>query len=147
EQGGGIYIGSIESPDIKRLLTADTPGRYSPPGELLFVRQSTLFAQLFDSKTLQLSGEPVRIAESIPTDFGFPAFSVSNDGRVLVYRTGIVAKNNLQLAWLDRTGKLIQPVGAPGGYAGPEVSPDGKRIAVHRHDNGGGDIWVFESAN
>lgn len=26
------------------------------------------------------------------------------------------------------------------------MSPDGKRIAVHRHDTNGGDIWLFESA-
>ena len=28
---------------------------------------------------------------------------------------------------------------------GTDPSPDGKRIAVHRHDSRGGDIWVFDS--
>jgi len=50
------------------------------------------------------------------------------------------------LAWLDRSGKLIETVGTPGPYRGVEVSPDGKRNAVHRHDPNGGDIWTFESS-
>jgi Tol biopolymer transport system component len=29
-------------------------------------------------------------------------------------------------------------------YRGLEISPDGKRVAVHRHDGTGGDIWVME---
>jgi serine/threonine-protein kinase len=37
-------------------------------------------------------------------------------------------------------------VGPFGIYRGLEVSPDGKRVAVHRHDGTGGDIWVLEEA-
>src|SRR5262249_38292248 len=50
------------------------------------------------------------------------------------------------LTWVDRAGKLIETVGTPGTYRGVDVSPDGKRIAVHRHDGNGGDIWVLESS-
>jgi Tol biopolymer transport system component len=50
----------------------------------------------------------------------------------------------LQLTWVDRTGKEIQPVGVPGAYRGPDVAGDG-RVAVHRHDRLGGDIWLFDS--
>jgi Tol biopolymer transport system component len=35
-------------------------------------------------------------------------------------------------------------VGEPGLYRGVEVSPDGKRIALHRHDAEGGDIRIIE---
>lgn len=44
---------------------------------------------------------------------------------------------------VDRSGAKVEEVGAPGGYAGLNVSPDGQRIAVHRHDPDGGDIWIF----
>ena len=30
---------------------------------------------------------------------------------------------------------------------GVDLSPDGKRAAVHRHDAEGGDIWMFEAGN
>src|SRR5262245_37832357 len=58
---------------------------------------------------------------------------------------------NLQLTWVDRSGKTIETVGTGGAYRGPDLSPDGKRFAVHRHDEGapgtpgGGDVWLFTS--
>jgi dipeptidyl aminopeptidase/acylaminoacyl peptidase len=34
-----------------------------------------------------------------------------------------------------------------GTYAGIDLSPDGKRIAVHRHEGIGGDSWIVDSTN
>jgi Tol biopolymer transport system component len=31
-------------------------------------------------------------------------------------------------------------------YAGVDLSPDGKKFAVHMHENEGGDNWIFDSA-
>ena len=50
----------------------------------------------------------------------------------------------LQLTWVDRTGKAIESIGPPGAYRGPDVTRDG-RMAVHRHDRNGGDIWLFDT--
>jgi Tol biopolymer transport system component len=50
----------------------------------------------------------------------------------------------LQLYWVDRTGKAIETIGPPGAYRGPDVTPDG-RVAVHRHDRLGGDIWLADA--
>ena len=50
----------------------------------------------------------------------------------------------LQLYWVDRTGKAIEPIGPPGSYRGPDVTPDG-RVAVHQHDRLGGDIWLVDT--
>jgi Tol biopolymer transport system component len=49
-----------------------------------------------------------------------------------------------QWAWVSRAGQQLNAVGPPGLYRGGEASPDGKRVAVHRHDAAGGDIWVLE---
>jgi Tol biopolymer transport system component len=142
-QGGnsGVYIGSLDSEESEHVLSADSAAIYAE-GYLLFVRQGTLFAQQFDAVKLQLMGNPTRIAESVPFDFNAPAFSISANG-ILTYRTGTVGQN-LQFAWFDRTGKLLGQVGPPGPYRDVNISPDGKRIAVHRHDGSGGDIWIFE---
>jgi Tol biopolymer transport system component len=35
-------------------------------------------------------------------------------------------------------------VGPPGNYRGIDLTPDGKRVAAHRHDGNGGDIWVTD---
>ena len=48
------------------------------------------------------------------------------------------------LTWVDRTGKVIETVGAPGEYRGLDVSPDGRRVAAHTHTGAGGDVWLFE---
>jgi Tol biopolymer transport system component len=50
----------------------------------------------------------------------------------------------LQLNWVDRTGKVIEPIGPPGAYRGPDVTADG-RVAVHQHDRNGGDLWLFDT--
>ncbi len=102
-------------------------------------------AQPFDPKGLHLSGEAVPIAEQIAVfQYGGEAASVSSNG-TLIYRNGPNRSGDLRLEWFDRSGKLIESVGSPGGYVGVDVSRDGKRIAVHRHDGNGGDIWVADS--
>jgi Tol biopolymer transport system component len=50
-----------------------------------------------------------------------------------------------QLVWADRTAQVTE-VGPRGAYRGFSASPDGRRIAVHRHDGDGGDIFVVEPA-
>ena len=47
---------------------------------------------------------------------------------------------------MGRTGSGEQAA-APAGWSGPDLSPDGKRAAVHRHDPDGGDVWIFEAGN
>jgi Tol biopolymer transport system component len=64
---------------------------------------------------------------------------------VLIYRIGFGSGVDRQLEWVDRAGKLIGTVGMPALYQGLDLSPDGKRVAVHRHDANGGDVWLFES--
>ena len=48
------------------------------------------------------------------------------------------------LTWVDRTGEVIETLGAPGEYRGLDVSPDGRRVATHTHSGAGGDVWLFE---
>jgi dipeptidyl aminopeptidase/acylaminoacyl peptidase len=117
---------------------------------VLFVRQGTLLAQRFDADRFQLSGDPMQIAEGVAVDAGngLAAFSVSQNG-VLTYRSGGIVNTALdgavaRLDWLDREGKVIESVGGTDAYRGVELSPDGSRIGFHRHDNTGGDLWIFD---
>jgi Tol biopolymer transport system component len=66
----------------------------------------------------------------------------------LIFMTQLAAAQqaqNMKLTWVDRSGKTIETVGASAPYIGPDLSPDGKRIAVHRHEGDGGDVWVLDS--
>jgi eukaryotic-like serine/threonine-protein kinase len=54
-----------------------------------------------------------------------------------------------KLEWFDRSGKTLGTVGPIGEYRDPELSPDGKRIAVVRRDpqTQNDDIWLIDVAN
>ena len=65
-----IYVGSLDSKERTLLLNASSNALYSPPGYLLYHREGTLMAQPFDAERIQLTGEPVPIAEGLQFDCG-----------------------------------------------------------------------------
>jgi dipeptidyl aminopeptidase/acylaminoacyl peptidase len=74
-------------------------------------------------------------------------FTVSQNG-VLAFKSvvGVTASDEQRsLVWFDRNGNAT-PVATTGDYAGIDLSPDGRRLAVHKHEGSGGDIWMFDSA-
>ncbi len=147
-ESAGIYVGSLDKQEPKRLVSADTSAEYTPPGYLLFLRERTLMAQGFDADKLALTGEPFSVAEQVDRLGGgarFALFSVSQTG-VLAYRTGL--SDSSQLTWFDREGKPIGTIGPAGSYNSPWLSPDEKRVAFGRQEpqGGGSDIWLMEIA-
>jgi serine/threonine protein kinase len=147
DEVAGVYISSLDAAaESKRLVGADTAAVYdSQSGHLLFVRQGTLLAQPFNLKTLAPAGEPFPIAERVESSVApsIAAFSVSNNG-ILAYGVGAGSGALQQMTWFDRQGKQIEAVGRPENYRGIDLAPDGKRVAAHRHDGNGGDIWVTD---
>jgi serine/threonine protein kinase len=140
-----VFAGSLDSADALQLTASDSAAVYASSGHLLFVRQGTLLAQPFDPKKLKFAGEAVPIAEQVAFETMAPSFSVS-ETETLIYRTGSGSSEN-RLVWIDRGGKVLDSLGAPARYQSPAISPDGKRVAVHRHDSTGGDVWVVEASN
>jgi Tol biopolymer transport system component len=71
------------------------------------------------------------------------AFSVSAAGPI-AYRAGAASRR--QLTWFDRSGKALGTVGAPdeNGLSFPMLSPDGRRVAVHRTVQGNADLWLLD---
>jgi Tol biopolymer transport system component len=154
-ENDGVYVGSLDAKpgdqDRKRLLAAASQAMYVPslgsvPGYLLFMRDGTLIAQTFDPARLELTGEPVTVAEQLGfyRDYGF--FSASANG-LLVYRIGGDSGAS-QLTWFDREGKVVGTLGGRGIYASLAVSSDGKRAAVSRRENSTGKyaIWLYDFA-
>jgi eukaryotic-like serine/threonine-protein kinase len=149
-----IMAGTLGSKQRTRIMAAGSNAVYSEPGFLIFNREDTLYAQPFNWKKLAVSGEPTRIADNVyndpPNDWSH--FTASLNGVLAFYRNGAprpavrpaVYFTAYQLVWADRTGKVLESPGPPGAYWGVEVAPDGKRIAVHLHDESGGDIIVIE---
>ncbi|MCA1629555.1 MAG: protein kinase, partial [Acidobacteria bacterium] len=143
----GVYVGSLDSKETKRLIPTALNATYAPPGLLLFMREETLMAQKFDAEKLELAGEPFPVAEHVAYNIGLGrgAFSVSENG-VLAFRSGSGDRD--RLLWFDRGGKQIGTLGAPGIYFTLWLSPDERQAAVESTDPrmGTPDIWLFDLA-
>ena len=82
-----VYVGSIEGTSVKTLMRSQGSAIYSS-GHLLFVRQNTLMAQVFDPATATLEGEPRPLREPVwNSAYAKGMFSVSGHGR-LAYPSG-----------------------------------------------------------
>jgi eukaryotic-like serine/threonine-protein kinase len=142
----GVYrVGLLDSKETVELAPSQTQVVFAPPDSLLFVRDGTLVAQRFDSKSLKTSGDAVPLAERIGTNnIGLARFSVSREG-TLAYRTG---ESDGRLVWVDRSGRELESVGEPGLYGDPALSPEGQRLAFHQTDarNGKSDVWIRDLA-
>ena len=134
-QFGGLHAGSLDSTEIKRLTAADTTAAYMPSGWLFFVRHGTLTAQRLDVSRMELTDEPVRVADPLVVENSIGAFSVSASGLVAYRRSG---GNRRQLVWFDRSGKTVGTLGGPdeNGLSDPELSPDGGRVVANRYGGG-----------
>lgn len=146
----GLYVSSVDSPGSKFLIAAGVTGTYSEAegkGYLLFIRESTLMAQPFDARKLELSGEPVPIVQGVscfPNDVGPTAYSAFSAGAGhLVYRTG--DRQTTRLTWFERSGRALEAVTEPGDYHEPTLSADGKKLLFGRREGTGNqDIFLMD---
>ncbi len=145
---GGIWIGSLDSFETRRILPDATNAIYVDPGYLVFAREGALFGVPFDAARLRLSGEPVSILKDVryqPYRW-YGVFAASQTG-VLVYQSGAALESS-RLTWFDRSGKRLGTLGSEGDYEGLRLSPDASRCAVEVRDSRKGtiDLWIWEIA-
>jgi Tol biopolymer transport system component len=144
-ESSGIYLGSLDAGDARRLTAADTPGAFLKPDRVVFMRQGALVARRLDLARGELTGDPVTLADPVGYDGTGPmgGFSVSGDGQV-AYRAGGAGRQ--QLTWFDRTGKAVGAAGEPdaNGMQSPELSPDGRRVAMIRTVQNNADVWLMD---
>ena len=140
-ENSGIYIGSLDAKpaeqSLKRLLSDTSQPAYVPPsdgrpGYVLFVRDRVLLAQPFDARRLELTGDPVPLAEQVGSFQRYAYFSTSTSG-AMVYRTGLGGISHL--TWFDRQGRVLGTAGDPSAYDTISLSPDGTRAVVSRGDD------------
>ena len=148
----GVYVRALDDrPEERtrpRVLTTGFGAAYvhdvaSGIGRLLFVRDSTLFAQPFDPARQQLSGDAVRVAEPVGSFLDGAFFSVSTNG-VLVFRG---PDEDRQLTWFDRRGRILGRAGEAGRYSGLTLDPSEMRaVLVKQTDRATADqdLWLLE---
>jgi hypothetical protein len=105
----GVYVGSLDRPERRRLFDADAAAVFVPPDRVLFIRADKLYTQRFDPTKLQLEGNAALIAQGVSVDaFGVAAIAGSATGTV-VFRLGSVNRQR-SCTLAGRTHGCTQPV-------------------------------------
>jgi Tol biopolymer transport system component len=138
----GVYVGALDGSRPVRLMPAYSRVTYAR-GQLLFVRDGTLFAQPFDPGTARLSGSPAALAARVKSHAeGDAAFDVASG--VLIYSLE-PGQSITRLMLFDRRGRELQALAPAGAYRHPSFSPDGQRVAAERADpdDNNTDLWIY----
>jgi hypothetical protein len=141
-----LYVGTPGSLQARPLIKSESMAIYAS-GHLLFMRDQTLMAQPFNASRLEVTGEPVPVAEHVAINGGTnrPVFSASQTGS-LVFQSGETG-GGWNLLWFDRDGKQIGSAAPRDRYFYPTLSADGSHLAAHIFGSQGtGDIWIFDLA-
>jgi len=145
----GVYVGSLDSTDTRRLFDSDAQPVFAAPNYVLFPRQKALMAQRLDLKTLQPAGEPTVVAARVFTQPFQVAASASASGTI-AYRA---AGPERQLVWLDRSGRQTGVLGEADAFISRAdvqshltLSPDGKKVAIARNPVMWQDVWLVDVA-
>jgi Tol biopolymer transport system component len=149
----GVYVGSMDQPEYRRLFTSQTNAVYSAAapqtpktGYLLYINERNLMAQQFNSGRMETTEEPITLANDIGAvrSMALSPISVSTTG-VLVYQG--VGQPTRQMVWMDRGGKQLAVSGTPGNWGPPRISPDGNRAIVGKSGPDGGiaHLWLLDA--
>lgn len=146
----GVYVGFLDAkpeqqshtPLIATPFAAQFAASNDGKGIILFQRETTLWAQKYDTSRLSLTGEPQMVAERLGNTRAFGFFAASSG--VMVHRSG--AAQLAQLTWLDRRGQQLGTLdSAFDAYDDPaRISPDGSKIVMTRSSADNTDIWVHD---
>ena len=155
-------MGTLDSDERTRLFASESRALYAAPGYVLFNRadtcsrrRSTPTRSRSAASRFAWPAAPRSLAAGLntsPAHARWAVFSVSQTG-VFAYRSGGTtapaaagADEQRTLFWVDRARPSKLADRDAGNVRRDRFSPDGKRVAVHRHEGNGGDIWFFDAA-
>jgi WD40 repeat protein len=139
---GGLYVGSLDGE--KSILISSDSGNGNglfASGRLIYVQDRSLIARPFDPNRLQFTGAPIPIVDQeLDQDlaFGRAPVSVSATG-VVIFQSASDASS--ELVWFTADGVRQGALPAPGARS-PQISPDGKFVAVSSDEAGNGKRFV-----
>jgi serine/threonine protein kinase len=144
-----VMVKSFKSDEAKGLFPGDS-AQYLPTGHIVYSMGASLYAVPFDVGKLEVTGDPFLLVGDVFRSSGVAQYAVSNSG-TLVYIPGITsstAKTNQRiLVWVDRKGKEELLAAQPDDYRSPQISPDGKQLALIIKASGRFDVWIRDLAN
>src|SRR5262245_13778191 len=157
KETNGVYLGSLDGTVKRRLIDEVTGIKYmsavpsdkaNDAGWLVFGRNGALLAQPFDTRRLEITGEPFTLSDKVGRDvfsLNYSTFSASDNG-VLVFDPSLKQRQRRQYLWVDRRGQPINSLDVDAGLYNPWLSPDEKRFIADRLDprTGAYDLWLYD---
>jgi serine/threonine-protein kinase len=122
----------------RRAITRGSDARVLPTGHLIYALDTVLFAVPFDLERLEVTGGPVPVIEDVQrmvrgsgAQGGGANYDVSGQG-ALVYVPRLFTSGGVprRLVTVDRQGRSEPLIDDQHDYWRPQISPDGRRIAV-----------------
>ncbi|MCH7805236.1 MAG: serine/threonine-protein kinase [Acidobacteria bacterium] len=144
-EGHQIAVVLLETGEKKILIEGGSQPYYASTGHLVYYRPftGTLMAVRFEREGLEVIGEAIPVQEGIRTNTtGWADWAFSSNG-TLVYVPG-ASDPECTLVWVDRKGQeepLAAKLPLP---TGPQLSPDGARLAITVTDSGNRDVWIYD---
>jgi hypothetical protein len=125
-QHRGVFLGSLDSPTVTRLLPEPANVAISPRGYFLYGHQGAVFAQRFDIDHKRLMGNPVNLGSGAGYEGPFTSFAVAGD--LIVWAN--VQTPSANLTWVDRNGRILGSTPEAGQYIGIALAPDEQRVVA-----------------
>lgn len=145
EQALETRVGTLDGRELATIARGITGATYAD-GYLIFGAGSSLYAQPFDPDELKLHGERTQLAQSVSQDWrtGRVIAAVSSTG-TLVFRGA--PQTDSEFTLVDRAGRRLRTIGAPGPYTNFSLSPDDERIVATRRDvlTGRNSLWLIDT--
>ena len=140
-----LALYSFETGEHKILMNEESyNGVYIKTGHLLYGRADKLMAVPFDLGSLEITGSPIPVLNSISTDeSGSMSYALSQEGTIVyVPDTGSDADLRSVLN-VDLSGKPTDFFDLKKGFEFARYSPDGKYVALRINEDNAQNIWIY----
>jgi Tol biopolymer transport system component len=142
----GLYLGTLDSPQTKRLADVQSIPSFQGPDRLFYVKEGRLVIGRLDLDRLAVSAETSPVAENVRLSdlLGLASFTTSAAGLV-AYRGG--GRPLTRLTWFDRTGRQLGFTGEPGAYELIALAPNDRQVAVSAFSPGAWSesLWLLDT--
>ena len=129
--------------DEPRLILRGAANAQFANGELFFFRGGALMARPFDPDRLEFTGEVRAAVPQVQYDAQYERGIFSESPTLLAYRAGAF-RGRTTLRWYQPNGVEEGALGPSGSHTSPEISPDGRRLALVVQEEGSSDVWIYD---
>ena len=141
-----LYVANIDGSTQPTAIAASGSNPvFVAPDHLLVVREGQLIHWRFDPAEASLIGDPVILMGGLRAMSGTNTvpFSVSDTGVLVAFEER--HSMGTSLSWFDRKGTQMESLALSRPCRNPELSPDGKRVAMECYEvSGNRDIWLYD---